>query len=151
MEATKHNDELIASYLARLESLSLSLSPGTRQDLLQDLREHITVQRAELTPETEAGVRSILDRLGDPAAIVAAARENDPTPPHFEVQPVVLPPQRKGPPTAVVVVLSVLAAVVLGCLLVGAGAYLFLTPSGGASTGRPAVVTDVQAPTPSPS
>lgn len=150
MEPTNHNDELVESYLGQVERLSLGLSPGTRQDLMQDLREHIAVQRAELAPETEASVRSILDRLGEPAAIVAAARENDPRPPHIDVAPVVLPPPHKGSNKAVIVVLSVVAAVVLGCVLVGVFGFLAFQPTR-VDRGPAEVVTGYEAPTSSPS
>jgi Transcriptional regulator PadR-like family len=38
-------------------------------------REHIAAARADLDPETEAGVRSLLERLGEPADIAAEARD----------------------------------------------------------------------------
>jgi hypothetical protein len=43
--------------------------------------EHIAAARAALDPETEAGVRTVLERLGDPADIAAEARERFGVPP----------------------------------------------------------------------
>ena len=48
------------------------------------MHEHITAARADLDPETEAEIRSLLERLGDPADIAAEARDRfglPPTPP----------------------------------------------------------------------
>lgn len=44
-------------------------------ELVRDLREHIETSRADLPAETEAQVRGILERLGDPGGIARAAAE----------------------------------------------------------------------------
>jgi hypothetical protein len=66
-------DELVAAYLARVERAASRLPAGRREELIGDLREHIEIARAESGAETEAEVRTILDRLGDPESIVASA------------------------------------------------------------------------------
>lgn len=66
-------DELVAAYLARVERAASRLPAARREELLADLREHIEIVRAESEAETEAQIRTILDRLGDPESIVAAA------------------------------------------------------------------------------
>jgi Predicted membrane protein len=66
-------DALVADYLERVWEAAAGLDPVRREELIQDLREHIAAARAELSPETEAGVQTILDRLGDPAVIAAEA------------------------------------------------------------------------------
>lgn len=71
---TQHRDLLVEEYLAAVASAGSDLPAHRRDDLLADLREHIASARADLTPETEAGMRTILARLGDPASIVAEAR-----------------------------------------------------------------------------
>jgi uncharacterized membrane protein len=71
---TQHRDLLVEEYLAAVASAGPDLPAHQRDDLLADLREHIASARADLTPETEAGMRTILARLGDPASIVAEAR-----------------------------------------------------------------------------
>ena len=119
-------DDLVADYLDRVGRASASLPPERREELVADLREHIAAARAELAPETEteAGVRTLLDRLGDPAAIVAEAMVGA-VAPMDSVAPVApVPPAPRRSNRTLVIVLSVLAAVillpVLVCLVGGA-------------------------------
>jgi hypothetical protein len=90
-------DLLVHSYLAAVADAAADLPAVVREELLADLREHIAVARVQHAP-TEAGVRTILDRLGHPVAIVEAARG-------FADGPVdgwarVPRPQRSAPPAA---------------------------------------------------
>lgn len=102
-------DDLVADYLERVRRAGAGLPPERREELITDLRDHLLVARAELAPETEAGVRTLLDRLGDPAAIVAEATQ-------ATVAPVA--PARRRSNRTLVIVLSVLAALVLLPVLV---------------------------------
>jgi hypothetical protein len=72
---TTETDALIHRYLQHLESQLQDLPTNRRQELLDEVQEHIAAARADLEPETEAGVRTMLERLGDPAEIAAEARE----------------------------------------------------------------------------
>jgi hypothetical protein len=72
---TTEADALILHYLQALESQLQDLPADRRQELLDEVSEHIAAARADLDPETEAGVRTMLARLGDPADIAAEARE----------------------------------------------------------------------------
>jgi uncharacterized membrane protein len=72
---TTEADALILRYLQDLEAQLHDLPAGRRQELLDEVGEHIAAARADLDPETEAGVRTMLERLGDPADIAAEARE----------------------------------------------------------------------------
>ena len=72
---TTEADALILRYLQELEAELHDLPANRRQELLDEVGEHIAAARAELDPETEAGVRTLLERLGDPADIAAEARE----------------------------------------------------------------------------
>jgi hypothetical protein len=72
---TTEADALILRYLQELESELHDLPANRRQELLDEVGEHIAAARATLDPETEAGVRTMLERLGDPADIAAEARE----------------------------------------------------------------------------
>jgi hypothetical protein len=66
-------DNLVAEYLARVERAAAGLTPARREELLRDLREHIDIERADSPDDSEAHLRTILDRLGDPEVIAAAA------------------------------------------------------------------------------
>lgn len=66
---------LIEGYLQELDHQLQALPSNRRRELLDELREHITQARAALASETEAGIRAVLERLGDPAEIAAEARE----------------------------------------------------------------------------
>jgi hypothetical protein len=72
---TTETDALILRYLHDLEAALRDLPANRRQELLDEVGEHIAAGRAELDPETEAGVRTMLERLGDPVDIAAEARE----------------------------------------------------------------------------
>ncbi len=78
---TTEADALILRYLQDLESQLQDLPAGRRQELLDEVGAHISAARADLDPETEAGVRTLLERLGDPADIAAEARERPGVPP----------------------------------------------------------------------
>ncbi|GGM42947.1 hypothetical protein GCM10011608_29550 [Micromonospora sonchi] len=124
-------DSLVDSYLGAVAQAGADLSPQRREDLLADLREHITTARAELDPETEAGVRTILDRLGDPASIAAEARQDEPS------QPASMPatnshvPQRRSSSRVWIAVLAVLGAVLVACCIAGVLGWLLFTNSAG--------------------
>lgn len=74
-------DGLVADYLARLDAAAAVLPPDRRTDLLEGIGEHISTARATGAAPDEAGVRTLLDRLGRPEEIVAAAREDAPSAP----------------------------------------------------------------------
>jgi len=122
-------DSLVDSYLSAVARATADLPPQRREDLLTDLREHITTARAELTPETEAGVRTILDRLGDPASIAAEARQDEP--PHPTPLPAAnahVPPYRSKSRALIVVALmlgAALAVCVVGALVLFAARSTF--------------------------
>ena len=72
---TTEADALILRYLQDLESQLGDLPANRRQELLDEVSAHIAAARADLEPESEAGVRTLLERLGDPADIAAEARD----------------------------------------------------------------------------
>lgn len=78
---TARNDSLVADYLTRVSRATEGLPSDQRDELIRDLREHIETRRVELSDETEADVREILDRLGDPEVIARAAAEDSGVPP----------------------------------------------------------------------
>lgn len=84
-------DQLVARYLARLQAALRDLPAARREELLeQQVSEHIATARAELGAQaSEAKIRTLLERLGDPAAIAAEAG-------HGSDQPVEPPRARPG-------------------------------------------------------
>ncbi|WP_194905524.1 HAAS signaling domain-containing protein [Catenulispora rubra] len=71
--------ELIADYLRELESQAAWLPAAAGGELLDDVRSHIEVALAEADGPGPAAVRRILQTLGEPAEIVAAALADLPT------------------------------------------------------------------------
>jgi hypothetical protein len=72
-------DQLVASYLARLQAALHDLPAARRDELLEQVSEHIATARAELGADAgEAEIRQLLDRLGDPEAIAAAEADRRP-------------------------------------------------------------------------
>ena len=75
---TSH-DALVDNYLRAVGDAMAGVPAYRRDELLQDLREHIAAGRAEFgDDETEAQVRSLLDQLGDPAEVADEARIDAP-------------------------------------------------------------------------
>jgi uncharacterized membrane protein len=68
-----HADQLIAGYLARLRVAATDPPSSARDELIEDMRAHITEARAREAEETDATILNILDRLGEPDAVVAEA------------------------------------------------------------------------------
>jgi 4-amino-4-deoxy-L-arabinose transferase-like glycosyltransferase len=67
-------DQLVSDYLERLRIATADLPPNEGEELMTNIAEHIATSIEELDPPNEAAVRTILDRLGDPAVIAAEAR-----------------------------------------------------------------------------
>jgi uncharacterized membrane protein len=66
-------DKLVDDYLDRLEQELADFPAARRRELVQEISGHIAEARAALDDETEADVRNLLDRIGDPADIAAEA------------------------------------------------------------------------------
>jgi hypothetical protein len=62
---------LVTAYLIRLDEVAATVPPGRRGELIADLRTHLD-QALGTADLTETEVQAILDRLGQPEAIVAA-------------------------------------------------------------------------------
>jgi hypothetical protein len=69
-------DTLVRDYLRRLEDAAREADPGQASDLVADIRDHIETALAGAGHADEAAIRSVLDRLGPPEVIVAAAAES---------------------------------------------------------------------------
>jgi hypothetical protein len=116
---TESADSLVASYLARIEHASMDLPAHLRGELLRDLREHIQSAREELEPGTAVQIHAMLDRLGEPEAIVAAAQVDNGPPTlktlatdedsvHRRLRPALI--------VAAFIVLAIIAILILGFL-----------------------------------
>lgn len=67
-------DRLVDDYLERLDGELAGLPRARRRELREEIAGHIAEARAALPAESEADVRTLLDRLGEPADIAAEAR-----------------------------------------------------------------------------
>ena len=72
-------DRLVADYLARLETASAALPPDRRHELVEEIGSHIATARAAGAAADEAAVRTLLERLGQPEVIAAAALDDPST------------------------------------------------------------------------
>jgi hypothetical protein len=72
---TSIGDRLVEDYLKRLERELGDLPRARRRELTDEIAGHIAEARANLEVETEAEIRNLLERLGDPAEIAAEERE----------------------------------------------------------------------------
>lgn len=78
---TTRVDTLVDRCLTDLEAELAGLPADRRREILDEVGEHIAAARTTLDAESEAAIRNVLERLGDPADIAAEARER------FGVQP----------------------------------------------------------------
>jgi len=118
---TDRNNTLVAEYLDALAQATADLPPDRRGELLADLREHIAAARAELHTETEAAVRTILDRLGDPRTIAAEARLG--VPPVAASAPAASHDTWRTVWRIIAVVVVTVVVVCVGVMVVGLAAY----------------------------
>ncbi len=70
---TVHSNGLVADYLRRLERAAASLTRSRRAELVAEIREHIDDALFEAGATDEVAVRNVLERLGPPEEIAAAA------------------------------------------------------------------------------
>jgi hypothetical protein len=66
-------DELVRRYLAQLDAALRGVDASRREEILAEVHEHIEEGRTGLDPGDAASVRTLLDKVGDPAAIAAEA------------------------------------------------------------------------------
>jgi hypothetical protein len=66
-------DKLVRRYLAQLDAALQGVEASRREEILAEVHGHIEEGRAELDPDDAASVRTLLDKVGDPAAIAAEA------------------------------------------------------------------------------
>ncbi|HUY57115.1 MAG TPA: hypothetical protein VMV12_04735 [Candidatus Micrarchaeaceae archaeon] len=66
-------ETLVSRYLADLDRALRSLAAPRRRQIMEEISAHIAEGRAELDGDDEAGVRALLDRVGDPELIAEEA------------------------------------------------------------------------------
>lgn len=66
-------DKLVSRYLAQLDAALQGVDASRREEILAEVHEHIEQGRDELDTDDAADVRTLLARVGDPAAIAAEA------------------------------------------------------------------------------
>ena len=66
-------DKLVQRYLAQLDIALQGVDTTRREEILAEVHEHIEEGRTGLDPDDAASVRTLLYRVGDPAAIAAEA------------------------------------------------------------------------------
>ena len=71
MKTNSDVDKLVARYLSQLGRELSDLPASRRRQIVEEVSSHIAEGLAALDTEDEAGVRSVLDRVGDPSAIAA--------------------------------------------------------------------------------
>ena len=76
--STGTGDRLASDYLARLDAAARALPADRRAELLEGISEHLASARDAGELGDEAAARTLLDRLGEPEEIVAAARDEGP-------------------------------------------------------------------------
>jgi uncharacterized membrane protein len=145
---TSH-DALVDNYLRAVGQAMAGVPAYRRDELLQDLREHIAAGRAEFgDDETEAQVRSLLDQLGDPAEVADEARIDAPfetAVPRPPAPPLQLQPSRRvGAAVWVLIALGLCAMLCVGALLVG----LFAVARGTAPHSKVTPAASLEVPSP---
>lgn len=108
---TMRRDPLVDDYLRRLEAAAATLPRERRAELVGEIEEHVEAALAE-AGDDETAVRNVLERLGTPEEIAAAAR------------PLEAAPERGWLETAALVVLSVNFLLPVAGYLIGAGLVL---------------------------
>jgi uncharacterized membrane protein len=73
MNGTRHRE--VGEYLRRLQRSMGDLPAERRDEILAEIEEHISEDLAERPAVTDADVRNVLERVGDPGDIAAEARE----------------------------------------------------------------------------
>jgi HAAS domain-containing protein len=72
-QSASEADKLVQRYLAQLDMALQGVDTTRREEILAEVREHIEEGRTGLDPDDAASVRTLLDRVGYPAAIAAEA------------------------------------------------------------------------------
>ena len=72
-QSTGEADKLVRRYLAQLDAALRDVNASRREEIVAEVHGHIEQGRTELDPDDAASVRTLLNQVGDPAAIAAEA------------------------------------------------------------------------------
>jgi uncharacterized membrane protein len=75
MSAT-HADQLVDEYLNRLGFALQGVPAERRKEILEEISNHIADERGQLHDDSDAAMLNLLDRIGDPAEVAAAASDD---------------------------------------------------------------------------
>jgi hypothetical protein len=114
MNGTRHRE--VGEYLARLERSMADLPAVRRDEILVEIDGHISELLAENPRATDAEIRNVLERVGDPEDIAAEARDR------LEISPVT---RFRRPKTSWTDIAAV-TLLVLGSVMI----FLFSRPEG---------------------
>jgi uncharacterized membrane protein len=139
--STNKTDDAVSEYLGEVEARLGSLPLLQRRELLADLQAHIATERAERRVQSEGEVLEILERLGSPEVVAAAAYEEAGTPSAVPTTVTTFVNRRQRWGRTWIIVAAVVSALVL-VLCLGAG----IVVHGDTMESRPAPVVQVPAP-----
>ena len=129
---TKHAD-VVAEYLHEVDLRLSGLPVLQRRELLADLAAHIATERTERNIKTEGELIEVLERLGSPEVVAAAAyQEAGAYPPP--------PAARRGRPKALYWLFGVIGAIVAMVVLLLCAGFFFAH----GAEGKQVSVTPVQ-------
>ena len=113
--SSNKTDDAVVEYLHEVELRLAGLPLLQRRELLADLRAHIAGERLERSAHSEGEVLEILERLGSPEEVAAAAYE-EAGPPRTTIRPA-----QVGTPTRSRLLLgaAVVAIIIFALLVVG--------------------------------
>lgn len=118
MTTRNRTDDIVEQYLGTLDAALQGLPDGVRRQLVEEVAGHITMGRAVLDPHDELGLRSLLDRVGDPDEIAAEAITAEAIAPDARTGERPMPMRRMDPWVPWILLLGG----VVGYLVGGAGA-----------------------------
>jgi uncharacterized membrane protein len=73
-----HTDPLVDDYLRRLDAAASALPADRRDELVGEIRDHLREALGQTPAGDQAAVRDVLERLGSPEEIAAAAADPPP-------------------------------------------------------------------------
>jgi uncharacterized membrane protein len=77
MMSAPHADQLVSDYLERLDSALASVPAARREEILDEIAQHIADERSRLETESDTDLLNLLDRIGDPSEVAAAAGDEE--------------------------------------------------------------------------